>query len=388
MHNVQSQRITYQLNMKKFDPSPLKELYLAIRRMLFGICEACTFGMRRKSAATKPGIKILVICQLRLGDNVVSEPTLRAIKGWNKEGELVALSNKTLQEFFAEINSVDRVVVDFGKGFLNLIRTIRMLREEYFDLVIDFTSDYTIRPALIAFFCKSGYTIGYNIQGRGFLFNKPVLPFDHGVHESEEIAHLVKSLGINVPDVIPKIEMTAKKREKLHDYLGKENIGEKDVVIGIHPGGHYYTQRWPAHDFALLADRLYDKTKIVLLGAKTDMELVNNIKGNMRNKPIIFCSNSVRSLIAALRRCNLLVCNNSGPLHLAAALGVPTVSTMGPTDPQKWWPLGENNMVIRKNLPCMPCNSGRCRIKTHACMKQITVEEMEESVHKLLAKTK
>jgi ADP-heptose:LPS heptosyltransferase len=107
---------------------------------------------------------------LRLGDNVVSEPTFRAIKSWNKEGELVALTNKYMQEFVEEIGSVDRVVVAFGKGLPNLIRTIRMLRKEYFDLVIDVTSDYTIRPALIAFFCKSGYTLGYNIQGRGFLF--------------------------------------------------------------------------------------------------------------------------------------------------------------------------------------------------------------------------
>ena len=366
----------------------LRKLYLAIRRLPFGICYACTFALRRKPARARPGIKILIICQLRLGDNVVSEPTLRAVKSWNKEGELVALTNKYMQEFVEEIGSVDRVVVDFGKGFPNLIRTIRMLRKEYFDLVIDVTSDYTIRPALIVFSCKSGYTLGYNIQGRGFLFNRPVLPIKCGVHESEEIAQIVKSLGINIPNVIPKIEMSAKARERLQDYLEKENIGDKDVVIGIHPGGHYYTQRWPAHHFALLADRLYGKAKIVLLGTKAEMELINNIKRNMRNKPIVFYSDSVRSLIAALHRCNLLVCNNSGPLHLAAALGVPTVSTMGPTDPQKWWPLGEKNVVIRKNLPCMPCNSGRCRIRTHACMTEITVEEMEESVNKLLVITK
>jgi ADP-heptose:LPS heptosyltransferase len=86
--------------------------------------------------------------------------------------------------------------------------------------------------------------------------------------------------------------------------------------------------------------------------------------------------------MAYLSRCQLLICNNSGPLHIASGLGVPTVSTMGPTVPQLWRPLGKDHIVIRKGLACSPCSKGVCR--SHECLESISVAEMEKAVESLL----
>jgi len=98
--------------------------------------------------------------------------------------------------------------------------------------------------------------------------------------------------------------------------------------------------------------------------------LANNYNASVIAMPEL----GLRGVMAALNRCNLLLCNNSGPLHVASALGVPTVSTMGPTIPHLWWPIGGIHTVLRKDLPCSPCQRGRC--KWHDCMKLITVDEI------------
>jgi ADP-heptose:LPS heptosyltransferase len=90
----------------------------------------------------------------------------------------------------------------------------------------------------------------------------------------------------------------------------------------------------------------------------------------------------LRQFMAYLSQCQLLICNNTGPLHIASGLGIPTVSTMGPTVPQLWWPLGKNHIVIRKGLACSPCSRGVC--SSHECLESISVAEMEEAVESLL----
>jgi heptosyltransferase-2 len=117
-------------------------------------------------------------------------------------------------------------------------------------------------------------------------------------------------------------------------------------------------------------------------------EIIDQIKTHMTHPSIVFLNQPLGDLLALFQSCHLLICNNSGPLHVATALGTPTVSTMGPTIPERWWPQGEDHLVLRKDLPCMPCNEGRCRLKTLDCMKLITVEDMIEAVETQISKVK
>jgi ADP-heptose:LPS heptosyltransferase len=119
---------------------------------------------------------------------------------------------------------------------------------------------------------------------------------------------------------------------------------------------------------------------IIVLGTEHDRDRIEIITDANPNSCVALLNYSIPNLAAILSRVDCLICNNSGALHLAAAVGTPTISTMGPTVAQRWWPRGEENIVIRKELPCIGCNSGVCRIGTHQCMRDITVEEMLAAV--------
>ncbi len=102
----------------------------------------------------------------------------------------------------------------------------------------------------------------------------------------------------------------------------------------------------------------------------------------MRNKPVLAVGLTLDKLAGLIAVLRIMAANNSGPLHIAAALGVSTVSTMGPTAPEFWQPQGKNHVVIRRDLPCSPCDRAFCR--GHECLESISVEEMEQAVKVLL----
>jgi len=184
----------------------------------------------------------------------------------------------------------------------------------------------------------------------------------------------------------PELKLTPGQADFARSYYTGCGIQDRDILIGIAPGGFYPSQRWPAEKFARLADQAIRRfgAKVLLAAGPHEQGLLRDIVAHMQEKPFVAAGLPLDQLAALISRMNVLVCNNSGPLHIAAGLGVPTVSTMGPTDPLLWQPQGEGQIVIRKQVPCSPCSRGSCR--THRCMEEITVEEMEEGVAGSLGK--
>lgn len=147
----------------------------------------------------------------------------------------------------------------------------------------------------------------------------------------------------------------------------------------------------PLNKFAELINLIKEKfhAKFIIFGSKNETELIEKLKDKIfrifgtvpfGDSPNILAVTdfSISEIVALISKLNLLICNNSGPLHIACALSIPTVSTIGSTDPYLWMPRGDKNIVIRKDLPCSPCNKGKC--KTHECMDLITVEDMMNAV--------
>ncbi len=113
-----------------------------------------------------------------------------------------------------------------------------------------------------------------------------------------------------------------------------------------------------------------------MLGAESERELVEKIAKLAGSAATVAIVENVMQLAATLRASEILICNNSGPVHLASLLGVPTLSFMGPTVKTRWLPLGSHSLVLREDeLPCIGCNLGYCRIRTHACMRDIRPDE-------------
>lgn len=321
--------------------------------------------MPKSPIAGKPKA-ILLIRLDRLGDLVLSIPVIDNLRLSFPDADITILVRKYLHGLAGIIQNIDEVIVYEG-----LINTARALRQHDFDIAIDMLFDYKLKSAFLAFFSGASKRVGFQGGFREIFFTDSIKSEVKGRSMVDINLDIIKSLGIPVKVRTPRID------------LGNVSETGKDTVV-IHPGGYYPSQRWDADRFAEIAKRIKDdyEVDVIILGGPGEECLVEGMMRKLKDVKIEVAFSDMQDLALRLSRSSLLICNNSGPLHLAAALGVPTVSTMGPTDPNLWWPQGENNTVIRKDLPCSPCGKGRC--KKHKCMESITVEEVFDKVKGVL----
>lgn len=361
----------------------IKKLYLILRNIKFSILSGFTFFLRRKTFNKESTSNILVIALKRGGDTILSIPTFRAIKESLPHSHVTVFANSYVKDILEIINYIDSIATyDKEFSFFQKARFVKKLSSTQFDLAVDLTCDYTFEGALWTYLSGAKYRVGCNIYGRGFLFNRAVKHERKPPHAIDEILNIVKSVNLDTPDKSIIISASKEAKETIKQFLRERNVKDEDLLIGIHPGGYYPTQHWLNERFAEVADEVIKKYKAraVLMGGPKEEGLISRIKKKMINRPLFFLNQPIRNLLALIQSCHLLLCNNSGPLHMAVALGTPTVSTMGPTIPERWWPYGQGHIVIRKDLPCMPCNEGNCRLKTHDCMRLITVEEVLKAI--------
>jgi ADP-heptose:LPS heptosyltransferase len=161
------------------------------------------------------------------------------------------------------------------------------------------------------------------------------------------------------------------------------------VVIGLNASGGWYTKRWPLKNFAQLGDRLHHELNavVLLLWGPGELEEMKTMAQMMKAPSLLAPSTNLKQLAALLSRLTLLVSNDSGPLHLAAAMRTRVVGIYGPTRPDLQGPWGDGHeTVVKAGLPCLGCNSVTCKIVTHDCMKQLEIEAVWQAVQRVLKK--
>jgi len=332
---------------------------------------------------------IVVIRTDRIGDVIVSLPAIKALKDMYPKSRIAVVLRPENMPILKGISWIDELIPYEG-----LVRTAKILREKDFYMAVDLLMDYSLRSAILAFLSKAKITAGFDIEGRGRLFNLALIPAADKRRMGERILGLVRLLGRisgidadNIRYLSPRIPIPEQDRRLVDEFLQKNGIGPNDIILGIHPGGRYPSQRWMPERFAELADKVSRRygARPVIIGSPEEKELMEGIASTMKIKPLLISGFTLDKLASVIARMKILVCNNSGPLHIAAALGIQTLSTMGPTDPDLWQPDGEGHIVIRHGLPCAPCNYGTCKI--HECMRSITVDEMERAADILMKGT-
>jgi heptosyltransferase-2 len=368
-----------------------KNLYLRLRAIKFIILSGLTSGLRKKEFDRESTRSVLVISLKRVGDVILSIPTFRAIKQSLPKSQVTVFADSYTQDILDRIPYID-AVVPYGKNssFLKKAKQVRRLSYNSFDLAVDLTCDYTFEGAFWTWLSGAKFRVGYDTWKRGLLFHRPVTPAQGSIHAIDEILNVAQSIGLETKDKSLGISASKEAIDTVNKFLQDRGVKSDTLLIGIHPGGYYPTQRWLTERFVEVADKLIEKHKarIVLIGGPKEEKITQGITLQMASQALVFLNKPLGELLALLQSCHLLVCNNSGPLHMATALGTRTVSTMGPTLPEKWQPQGEEHIVIRKNLPCMPCNEGHCRLKTLECMKLITVEDILEAAETQISKLK
>lgn len=341
--------------------------------------------------------KVLVRGPNWLGDAVMCEPALRGLKRVWPGAQLFLLLKPAVAQLFQAHPEVDRLVVyeDRGRhaGLTGKWTLAGDLRRERFDVAVLFQNAF--EAAFIAFLAGIPRRYGYATDGRSLLLTEPVAPPDPGtlVHQVHYYWNLLKPLGLSGEPSRPELRVTPEEEQSMAARLIQAGIGAQDPVIGVNPGSTYGgAKRWLPERFTQVAERLARRMEeshgkppaVLILGAKGEEALGRSIAAGLTGRSMVLSgATTIRELMAAVKRCAVLVTNDTGPMHVGSAFGVPIVAVFGPTDWRTTSPYGAGHALIRHPVECAPCLLRECPID-HRCMTGVSADQVYDAAAKLI----
>jgi heptosyltransferase-2 len=342
----------------------------------------------------KEGIRRIVVRGPNwLGDAVMCEPALSQVRTLFPQAEITLLVKPGIADLLAQHPEVNRTLVydDRGRhaGLVGKWTLAAVLRRHRFDLAILFQNAF--EAALISFLAGIPRRFGYATDGRTLLLTDPVTvpPRTAQRHQVEYYWDLLKPLGGHGPAPAPRLFVTPDESALIAGRLADAGIGPSDPVIGVNPGSTYgHAKRWLPDRYAEVVNRAVTDVQgrsgarvgVAILGAKGEEPLGKAIADQIKTRTVV-CSGqtTVRELMALVKRCQLFLTNDTGPMHVAAAFKVPLVAVFGPTDWQTTSPFGVDAQLVRQPVSCAPCLLRECPID-HRCMTGVTVEQVYDAV--------
>ena len=310
--------------------------------------------------------KILVLRYRFIGDTILTVPFLRNLRYAEPNAYIAWVVAPGSSEVVQGIPYVDELIywdpptihADSRGTHRTLgakLRFIRELRTKRFDKV--YVLKRSLSSAIMAFFTGAPDRVGFDTEGRGFLLTKKI-PYGSGQHEVLNFLDVLKADGVPVVDDHLEAWLSPEEQQFADQFLADRGVQPGESIIGIHPFAANPTRAWHEDNFVELANALQQEYggKILLFGGKGDRRLADAMSQRISPMPLMAVgSTSLRQSMALLARCRLLVCNDSGIMHLAASLQVPLVAVFGPQSPAKFGPWGKNCRVIYRKFPCSPC---------------------------------
>lgn len=269
------------------------------------------------------------------------------------------------------------------RGTLAKLKFVQLLKSKKFDTV--FLLHRSLTRALICRLAGIPERVGYYTKKRGFLLTKKIAPVGKdALHRIDYYLNIIEKAGLKVEDRYLEFFIDDADTEFVADFLDKKSIGKDDFLVAINPGGNWLPKRWPKEYWAMLADKLIAEfgAKVIITGSYADSLVAGEIKSLMKEKPIVASSVfNLKQLGALCKRSDLFITADTGPLHIANAVGAKRIIVLfGPTSPEITGPYPANNAVIlSKKVGCkIPCYVARC--KDNRCMKAIRPEEVIEKI--------
>ncbi len=335
---------------------------------------------------------ILVVRTDRIGDVLLSLPMIGVLHATFPTARLSMLLREYTRELAEGVEGLDNILTyDRSGAEKPFFEMLRELRRERIDLVI--VSYPTFRLALLMLFAGIPIRVGTGYRWYSFLFNRRI--FEHRKtaekHELEYNLSLLRVLGCRIPsDPQIPLRLFPSDEERAAEIWNNLGLKEGETVVVLHPGSGGSARDWPVHRFGELARVLaQDDCRVLVTGVKREEALVKRVveAANGVAQPLIGTT-KLRTLAAFLRRCSLFVANSTGPLHIAAAVGVPVIGLYPPIracSPERWGPWTKRKEVIVADADTCPrCHGGPCR--GNDCMEQITVERVHQAARRLLGR--
>jgi heptosyltransferase-2 len=332
-----------------------------------------------------------------VGDSVMTVPALRALRRVLPDAHITLVIRPSARGIFSEADFVDDVLLYDRKGALSVFPQIRDWRRRKFELAVLFQNAF--EAALIPFLAGVPVRLGYATESRRALLTHPLeLPdWRSSRHEVFYYLYVVTALeqmlfgtsSICEADPDTTIQISETRKAEAADLLRAHGVRQGELVVALCPGSiNSRAKRWPAEAYAALADRLIDDHRqVLLIGSKDEADVSDDVTNRMRHRPIVLTGKtSLDQITAVLSAVDLIVTNDTGPAHIGAALGRPTLVIFGPTNPLTTRPFSPAAEILRHPPDCAPCMLRDCPID-HRCMTAITVDEVFERSHALLKRS-
>lgn len=341
--------------------------------------------------------RILVLRYRFIGDTILTVPFLRNLRRAEPGAHIAWVVAPGSSDVIQGIPYVDELIywdpVTIHADSKGEHRTladkwafISGLRAKRFDKA--YVLKRSLSSAIIARLTGASERIGFDTEGRGFLLTKKV-PYKHSQHEVQNFLDVLRADNVPVDDDYLEAWLSEEEKSFAEDFLQRSGISRGESIVALHPFCANPPRAWHLDNFTGLANELQHKydVRIIVFGGKRDAAAIEYLRKEICPGPIIAIGNTtMRESMSLLSRCKLLVCNDSGIMHLAAALQVPLVALFGPQSPAKFGPWGEQCRVIYKNFPCSPCRQKffqECEPsirKTPQCMEDISIAEVLEQI--------
>jgi heptosyltransferase II len=352
-----------------------------------------------RGSCLKDPQKIMVRATNWIGDAVMSLPALEALEARYPHAEIVLVGKPWVSRVCGNPDAAHRVILYDPEGehrgaggFSDLIR---QLRDERFDAAILFQNAF--HAAWMAWRAGIPSRIGYARDGRAWLLSEAIetpRPAAYG-HQAHYYLHLLFRAGLisrpdpprSLSDIWLKVD--ADEKEWAVEHLESLGLGGPRFLIGLAPGASFGpAKRWPADRFAVLADRLIGtlSADVLIFGSAAERQLGETIAREMTHTPILIAGEtSLSQSMALLNCCRLVITNDSGLMHVAAALGLPVVAIFGSTDASATGPLGPYTRIVQHRVPCNPCGLRECPIDFR-CMEGLSVAVVYRAALELVKK--
>ena len=352
------------------------------------------FRRRRRPAAAA---RILLLRLERIGDLLMALPAIADVRAAAPDAEIDLVVGSWNVEVAQAIRGVSRVLVvdapwlardGSGVTMQALARTAFSWRSRRYDMAINFEPD--VRSNAILALAGARWTAGYGSAGGGALLDQALeyRPADHTVDNALRLVHAVLGAPPSGSGdgrlAIPE----AQRRE-----ASAVLAGSTRPLIAMHVAGGRAVKQWDLQGFAAVARDLADQrgATIVLTGGPADAPLVETVKRALPAERVVDVSDLASLLLVAavLERCDLMVTGDTGPMHVATAVGTPIVAVFGPSDPRRYAPRGPRDRVVRVDLPCAPCNRirlppARCTGHMPDCLALVTPDRVFEAAVSIL----
>lgn len=344
-------------------------------------------------------MNILIVKLSAVGDVVHTLPSLSALREAYPAAHITWVVEEGAADLLRDHPDCDRVLVSFRKRWvkgllrgwnrreaLGEVRSfLAVLRDRRYDLAIDFHGLF--KSAVIIGWSRADRKLGYrSMQEMSRLFYNETIPEDMSKHAVLRYLDFVEHLGVAPHEPRFTMALGEPEQKRVAGLLKQHGIGEGDSFVAMSPVAFWETKLWDNDRFARLGDRIIGELKlpVVFTGAPGGGH-VERIRAAMNADSVdLEGKTSLRELACLYRRAALVVTTDSGPMHIAAAVGTPTVALFGPTDPARTGPFGAGHRVIRRNIACSPCFLKHCAGRE--CMMDITVDDVFEAVKEQLSR--